>query len=210
MLGGEDIETDLASYNFSFIVGMRCLVQAKDDGTTPSVSDMSFEDDLLARSETIFVERRTVGAEPRPDIFDRPILRSRAPRRGNKQRAPWDNRASISVFPSALHAVQQLSYGSTKVRHVDYIDDIMIANNIANSANGEKTESYNYWWSWQDTAGEIQRNLERQRSQETASIFSGYSIPLGAKSSELAEPFSIFGFRCLGLCSQVDSTTQSP
>ena len=171
---------------------------------------MTFEDDLLARSETIFVEQTTAGARPCPDIFDRPILRSRAPRRGNKQRAPWDNQASVSVFPSALQAVQQLSYGSTKVRHVGKIDDIMIANNIANSANGEKTESYNYWWSWQDTAGEIQRNLERQRSQESASIFSGYSIPLVAKSSDPAEPFSIFGLRCLGYCSEADPTIKSP
>ena len=188
----------------------RFLIQAKNDGSSPGVSDITFEDDILARSETVFVEQLTAGAKPRPDIFDRPILRSRAPRRGNKQRAPWDNRASVSVFPSALQAVQQLSYGSAKVRHVGKIDDIMIANNIANSANGEKTESYNYWWSWQDTAGEIQRNLERQRSQESASIFSGYSIPLVAKSSDLTEPFSIFGFRCLGYCSEAESTIKSP
>ena len=148
------------------------------------------------------MEKRSAGAKPSSDIFDRPILRSRAPRKGST-RAPWDNRSTISVFSSALQAVQQLSYGSTKVRHIDAIDDILIANNIVNSANGEKTESYNYWWSWQDTASEIQRNLERQRSAETSavSLFSGVSTRLG-RSSHLEEnegPITIFGLRC-GAC----------
>ena len=89
---------------------------------------------------------------------------------------------------------------------MDAIDDILIANNIANSANGEKTESYNYIWTWQDAAGEIQKNLEPARSGDTASIFSGTSLyQVGAKD----EPISIFGLRCspMGFC-QTDTTTQ--
>jgi hypothetical protein len=146
------------------------------------------------------VGKRTAGAKPCDDIFDRPILRSRKPRKGN--RAPWDNRAAISVFPSALQAVQQLSYGSVKVRHIDPIDDILIANNIAKSANGETTESYNFWWSWEDTASEIQRNLERERSSETnqTTIFSSVSNRLSQSAD--GEPVTIFGMRCGGLCSE--------
>lgn len=50
---------------------------------------------------------------------------------------------------------------------MEQIDDILIANNIANSANGEKTESYHYWWSWQDAAHHIQNKLERSRSRSS-------------------------------------------
>jgi hypothetical protein len=65
---------------------------------------------------------------------------------------------------TALIAVQHLSFGSTKVRHLDAIDDVLIANNIANSANGEKVESYDYWWSWQNSSGDIRKKLSNQRS----------------------------------------------
>ena len=84
---------------------------------------------------------------------------------------------------------------------MDAIDDIMIANNIANSANGDKTESYNYWWSWQDAAGEIQRNLERMRSSDSAanSLFSGAGSRRNVTSNNGTDsggPMSIFGLTC--------------
>jgi hypothetical protein len=108
-----------------------------------------------------------------------------------------------NTFPSALFAVQELSFGSSRVRHMDAIDDIMIANNIANSANGDKTESYNYWWSWQDAAGEIQRNLERMRSTDSAtnSLLSGMASRQGRQvgagnASDSGGPVSIFGLTC--------------
>jgi hypothetical protein len=149
----------------------------------------------MLKAEQIHVGNRTHGTCPTDHIFDRPILRSRKPSKENA-RSPWDNRASVSVFPTALQAVQQLSYGSAKVRHIDPIDDILIANNIANSADGETTESYNFMWSWEDKASEIQRNLERERSTETtaASIFSGVSNRLVPSSD--ADPITIFGLRC--------------
>jgi hypothetical protein len=180
-------------------------------GSNPSVSDMAFDDDLLSKVERIVVAKRSYGAKPRDDIFDRVILRSRAPRKGNKS-APWDNRASVSAFSSVMHAAQQLSYGSTKVRHIDAIDDILIANNIANGANGEKAESYNYWWSWRDTALEIQRNSElRNSSAETrtnVSLFSGVSHRLAeSMSNEHAEPMTIFGLRCGTMLCSADTTS---
>jgi hypothetical protein len=85
---------------------------------------------------------------------------------------------------------------------MDAIDDIMIANNIANSANGDQTESYNYWWSWQDAAGEIQRNLERMRSTDsgTNSLFSGVTSRRNGTSNtndaDSGGPMSIFGLTC--------------
>jgi hypothetical protein len=83
---------------------------------------------------------------------------------------------------------------------MDAIDDIMIANNIANSANGDKAESYNYLWTWEDTADEIHRNLLRLRSHDSASlsIFSGaQSIKPKPEEQMMAnEPMSIFRLSC--------------
>lgn len=99
----------------------------------------------------------------------------------------------------ALVAVQSLSFGSTKVRHLDAIDDVLIANNIANSANGEKTtESYNYWWAWQD-ADDIHQRFARLR-QESSAMFGVFpSMNQDASfSGEGDFPFSFFG--CGNLC----------
>lgn len=148
------------------------------EGECLSVSDLVFEDDIMAKLTLIQLGQRVHGAKPREDIFDRPILRRRKPKDGNTE-APWDNQASVSVFPSAIQAVQQLSFGSLKVRHVGGIDDILIANNIAKSANGQRTESYNFMWSWEDLACEIQLNMKkRQRSFDNgrATLFPGGSF----------------------------------
>jgi hypothetical protein len=131
-------------------------------------SDYSFSNDVLNAITLIRVgkTKKKSGAYPRPDIFDRPILRTRV-LRTSSQRSPWDNSDSVDYFPSVLVAVHELSFKSSKVRHLDAIDEFQIANNISNSANGEKTESYNHMWSWEDTATEIQRNLDRVRSSES-------------------------------------------
>ena len=59
--------------------------------------DYAFDKDLLESAESIIVEKRSSGAKPDDGIFDRPILRSRAPKKGS--RAPWGDR-SVRVFPS--------------------------------------------------------------------------------------------------------------
>lgn len=142
--------------------------------------DVDWDAEMVAKLREINIDSFPLvcGDKPCGDIFHRPILRSRKPRNGVESKAPWNNNlAAISIFPSALHAVQQLSYGSTKVRHADTIDDIKIANQIAASANGERTESYNFLWTWEDKATEIQRNLERQTSMEGngSNLFSRFS-----------------------------------
>ena len=76
----------------------------------------------------------------------------------------------------ALLAVQPLSFGSSKVRHLEPIDDILIANNISCSAKGEKTESYNYWWSWQDAAKTIQEKLKRKESKSRVRVSHAFSL----------------------------------
>eukprot|EP00549_Striatella_unipunctata_P011912 CAMPEP_0118677806 /NCGR_PEP_ID=MMETSP0800-20121206/2841_1 /TAXON_ID=210618 ORGANISM="Striatella unipunctata, Strain CCMP2910" /NCGR_SAMPLE_ID=MMETSP0800 /ASSEMBLY_ACC=CAM_ASM_000638 /LENGTH=425 /DNA_ID=CAMNT_0006573539 /DNA_START=320 /DNA_END=1597 /DNA_ORIENTATION=+ len=159
-------------------------------------TDFDLDADVLQRTKDVAVDRTRQGAKPRSDIFSRPILRSRAPKKGN-QGAPWGNKAAVRVFPSALLAVDQLSYGSTKVLHMNAIDDIQVANNIANSANGEKTESYNYWWSWEDKANEISKHLQRSRSESsTPSLMNLIKAKTQKKKRNDEEPLSIFGFNC--------------
>eukprot|EP00980_Cylindrotheca_fusiformis_P010330 scaffold2299_cov131-Cylindrotheca_fusiformis.AAC.17 len=138
-----------------------------EEGECLTVSDLVFDDDTMRKLSMIELGKRVHGARPRSDVFDRPILRTRKPKDGNTD-SPWDNQASVSVFPNALQAVQQLSFGSLRVRHVGDIDDILIANNVAKSANGERTEAYSFMWSWEDVASEIQLNMKkRQSSAET-------------------------------------------
>ena len=151
--------------------------------------------------DSLIVEKRMPGATPRDDIFDRPILRSRAPKKGT-EKATWNNASSISPFPNALLAVQQMSFGSTKVRHLGAIDDILIANNIAKSANGEKAETYNYWWRWQDDA-DVKLLTNGSRPSNTAkaqpSPYKGgvvSSLLSRASGGEDGEPISIFGLTC--------------
>lgn len=95
-------------------------------------------------------------------------------------------------------AVQHLSFGSTKVRHLDQIDDVLIANNIANCANGEKTESYNYWWSWQDNGADIKQYFSRQRSTESSAMFGVFPSMTQDSFGGSDFPFSFFG--CGTLC----------
>jgi len=90
----------------------------------------------LAR-QVVLSKKVHSGAQPRVDIFDRPVLRDA------------DKNSPMEAFPSALQAVQELSFGSTSVRHVNNeIDDILIANNIAYNADGNNAESYGFVWFW--------------------------------------------------------------
>lgn len=128
-----------------------------------TITDVMFEEDIMDAMSEVKLQVRLHGARPKREIFDRCILRRRKPKDGNTA-APWDNAASVSSFSSALQAAQQLSFGSSKVRHEDGIDDVMIANNLAKTAKGERTEAYGFIWSWEDTASEIQLNMKRRRS----------------------------------------------
>ena len=169
--------------------------EIKDDmsnGVIVKAWDYDLPLEIKRDLDSIVVEKRMPGAIPRDDIFDRPILRSRAPKKGT-DKAPWDNSSSISPFPAALLAAQQMSYGSTKVRHLGAIDDVLIANNIAKSANGEKVEAYNYWWRWQDDADAIRLAKGARPSSATKSQSKG-GIVTSLLSRE--EPISIFGLTC--------------
>lgn len=154
-------------------------------------TDLELDADVLERLNAITIGARKHGAKPYVEIFHRPVLRSRMPRNGLESKAPWNNLATVSIFGSAIQAVQQLSYGSLNVRHADPIDDIQIANNIADSSNGVRTESYNFLWTWEDKASEIQRNLERQSSSEanSSTLFSRFSWSSDSATQETQSMF---------------------
>lgn len=83
---------------------------------------------------------------------------------------------------------------------MEAIDDILIANNIASSANGEKTESYNYWWSWQDAAPSIQEGM--QRKAKSTKKYKSFMERVTSSQGDDDGPFSIRGLKCGpgGLC----------
>ena len=132
-------------------------------------SDYGLEEDLITEIDRIVVKGIRPGSRPMPVILDRPILRCRIP---DDASSPWEDKSSVVECPSgklsilkiktwksliklvALAAAQELLFGSLKVQTLDTMDEIAIANNISNSANGVII-SYNYCWIWKDTANDI-------------------------------------------------------
>lgn len=136
-------------------------------GSSTTASDFDFEESLIKAAAPFMVVLKA-GARPDKDIFNRALLRRRVVRKESSKshKLVWDHQ-STETFPNALQAAQEFSFNSSKVRHLDAIDDVLIANNIVHSANGDKTESYNCIWNWQETAGDAQRNLEPKPSSES-------------------------------------------
>ena len=161
-----------------------------------AIVSYEFGEDLLSQAKLIPLGKIVCGAKPREGIFDRPIMRSRKLQKGTKALAPWDNMKSVSIFANALQAAQQLSFGSTKVRHVGLIDDIMIANNIVRSACGEKTECYSFLWVCEDRPSKISRNLGRRANSPVSNgpLFR----PVSTRTTEAP---SFFPITCGPLCS---------
>lgn len=158
------------------------------------LTDYELDDEIQGRLDLITTIDKKAGARPSKDIFDRPILCGRS-HRGESDGTPWNDSSSIVTYGNVLLAAQELSYGSTKVRHLGAIDDISIANNIANSANGKKTESYSYCWSWQD---EVEKKFEKVYFASDLNG-GGFVASLIAKAKCVGsgdEPVSIFGMSC--------------
>lgn len=155
-----------------------CLRWASDGDNG---ADFDFDRDLRQSMEGIMVERINPGTRPLADILDRPIVRSC---KGTSDR----------VYPSALDAVQHLSFGSGKLHNPNNVDDIMIANNIASCATGNNAESYNYSWKWQDAAPPQAAKMDK-RTPSTIS-FRGLAKKLTGPSGDDDSPMTLFGIRC--------------
>lgn len=190
-----------------------------NSNNAPFGSDFVLSADVHRAAESVSVDQLSRGATPRDDIFDRPILRSKA--QHVSAGSPTENLSPLSMeeFPSALKAVSQLSFGSTAVRHFDSIDDIQMANNIAQSADeyiyyqrggSERVgaETYNFIWRWLDEVNE-DVGEERRESDQRATPLNGHGrkamgdsfkdFLTSMKPRTLVgdeEPVSIFGFKC--------------
>jgi hypothetical protein len=158
------------------VSGTAAQLAATMGGSGTSASDFTFGPSLRAKCQDVTAANPKVGARPDENIFDRPILRRRIPRHFKRSRRliNWKDNEEVDFFPNVVQAAEAFSFNSTEIRHLGEIDDILVANNIAHSANGEKTESYNYMWSWQDTASEIQRHLEHQQSSDSFLSFAAH------------------------------------
>lgn len=150
-------------------------------GSSTMASDFVLEEDLLKSLSCIYVSPQKSGAFPDRSIFNRSLFRRRSIsiQKLLDQSSPREDPGPLDSFPNALQAAQELSYASTKVRHIDAIDDILIANNIVHSANGDKVESYNYIWSWQD-ADQTTQGIEEKRSSES---FLSFASPVKGRGS---------------------------
>lgn len=157
-------------------------------GSALLASDFVFDRILLQASQSVTIPKLISGACPRKDIFDRPILRSSANQENVTPVLFGDDVHDVDRFPSALLAAQEFSFGSTKVRHASYIDVVQIANNIANSANGQKTQSYSFVWSWQDTVNRINKSLRyRRQSSDSFLSFSSHKSRSGIAKTVLSQ-----------------------
>ena len=103
--------------------------------TAASVAAMTsdtciFEKSLVNSLRNMFIsEKVRSGAQPRPDIFNRPIISRR--RRGYRDRNRDEDGNSTTVstyYNSAIHAAYDFSFQSTMTQRVDEatIDDIAI------------------------------------------------------------------------------------
>jgi hypothetical protein len=193
-------------------------------------ADLKIDYILLAKIQRVRIANRKHGSKPDPSIFHRPVLMCLKPCNwdedyrllfpsGSKntnqchKKLEWRNRSTVSTFANALVAVQQLSYGSTKVRHSfsGWIDDVAIANEIAQCAIHETPGGfYNFLWALEDSKFEKDSNNATpkslsQRTESRQCLRGGgnvdyFSITSGAGLNSSHEPFSL-----MRLCFSSDS-----
>jgi hypothetical protein len=111
------------------------------------------------RSTTFIAKQMSVankvrsGAKPRVDVFTRRIVRCDVLRNGQEL-----------VFPSAVDAMQEVSFGSVYAKHAGPMDDIWTANNIADCADGKRPACYGFSWSWADPQATHHRGGRKKNS----------------------------------------------
>lgn len=153
---------------------------ANSRGKRRVVADFTLTRALIAAAQQIEIpETVLAGAIPRPDIFNRTVVRTRTLFLHSCTSGDEDD--SADCFPSALHAVQDLSLSSYQVWQMDNsIDEIaigtissavlhsvqgmslltilcfLLANKIASCAEGSKLgvkpmmEAFGFAWGWKD------------------------------------------------------------
>ena len=210
------------------------------------LADLKINYILLAKIRRVKIPNRKHGEKPDRSIFNGKVLRclkpcnwgegchnssSSNPTKGQQKKIEWNNRSGVSSFANALIAVQQLSYGSIKVRRSrsDLIDDIAIANTIAHCAGNKAYEGcYNFLWAWEGTKfGNIDQHegmssplsqrlkdsspfRSHTRGDNTALTIPSFSNSIASNDSnsvcEAKSEGSYEAFSFLRLCCSSDST----
>lgn len=122
---------------------------------TFELSDFLLPSELLKLTKLICLPPDLGGRMPTPDFYNRPLFRRRAPRSGEL----WGV-SNVEWFPNALVASQDLIFQSIVKRPDVALDDIEVANTIAQCADGETAEAYNFIWAWQDDYKRIKMFFE--------------------------------------------------
>lgn len=102
--------------------------------TMATAADLGWDGPLVAAVRQVVLPHKVrSGAAPRADLFNRAVVRWRRQRRPGSTTTTTTQKGSqgtwteeTTTYPSALHAVQELTFGSTKVRLVDPIDEVEI------------------------------------------------------------------------------------
>mmetsp|Transcript_47026 Transcript_47026/g.54923 ORF Transcript_47026/g.54923 Transcript_47026/m.54923 type:complete len:800 (-) Transcript_47026:208-2607(-) len=160
-----------------------------------SLNDTDYElgKDIRDIIGDVTVKARRKGTKPNSNIFDRPIYRSSPIKHANDG---VSTSQEGNEFPSALHAMYEISSIAMDTRRNDaiQIDEILIANDIANSADGGKAESYNFCWSWHPYNKNNIKNQETKKAN-VKSIFQRAGAII-SPSKNLDEPFTFSLFKC--------------
>jgi len=162
-----------------------------DGSTTDLVSNPDLDYELLSFIQKVPVPKQISGTKPISEIFDRPICRTKISNRSSK--LLWKNSDEVEEFTNVLLAAQDISFCS--LNHQDNInthDVVEVANNVAITANREKSEYYNYLWCWKDEVLRIQCALPKNGSKSSRLL----SCINGSTCNDDYEPFNIFGYQC--------------
>eukprot|EP00559_Dactyliosolen_fragilissimus_P009353 CAMPEP_0184857928 /NCGR_PEP_ID=MMETSP0580-20130426/3076_1 /TAXON_ID=1118495 /ORGANISM="Dactyliosolen fragilissimus" /LENGTH=750 /DNA_ID=CAMNT_0027353811 /DNA_START=59 /DNA_END=2311 /DNA_ORIENTATION=+ len=164
-------------------------------------SDYFFDDDTFAKLSLIEAISYKPGVKPMHEIFGRPLLSKFVRKSLNEDDNEWESSGKIVAYPSALDAVRDLSFGSDGFSSSDdLVDEIQIANNIVEAANGEETQYCGYDWLWEDGNSDYFEEIEKEYTPEKLSALKG--IVTGSLSVE-SEPYNPFHLGC-GKTSLVD------
>jgi len=160
--------------------------------------DYDLDENMVIMAERVQMDQGfECGAEPLDDIFGRPIIR----KIGKNE----------VVFRSALDAVPELLFGvgSKELKDFEQPDDVLIANNIASSANGEEKSNmymYGYKWIWEDRHDAVKEANIRTRLEEfkngkltsVKNIIHNLRDDKATKKNNQDMPISIFGWSYCG------------
>jgi hypothetical protein len=164
--------------------------------------DLAFHLMILTRLEEVQVGKLKYGATPSSDILYRQIACSPLPQKKAYNGAEvsfFAQDGSVTVFANAILAAQHISFGSVIAQQANSIDEIRIANTLAESAN-RRSSAYGYLWYWEEY--KFNNNTPESDSMDTTSRQHHPHDRCGR--SAFVEAFSIIG---LQLCA-VDTTTK--